>query len=326
MNWYPPRSSYVSSLPTIYLSSIHTMAPLFSTSPPPPSFTPASIVDLSTKICIISSLNPTTLHLARVLYNLHATVYLGCPCLPTFNSAADKLRKSCPDSMGSLKPFLFAAAAPESIEIAVQQFSQQEWRLNVLFLSADGGDLLVAFALAKLLSPVLHKTASQFCHPNPSIRVIWITPSSCLPWPSGTLDLSTADKVYLLADAFSRLPPPSTNMEKNLYAHTLPNSNPSGVQHVCVTAELAQSKLQRSMRRFVPAVFNDELEKSVCTLLYAALGPDVRSRDWVVPWGRKGAVPEFVREGAAGKNEKVELSSASLYALHESYLTRHLGR
>ncbi|KAH7070576.1 hypothetical protein BKA63DRAFT_80383 [Paraphoma chrysanthemicola] len=294
------------------------MPPLLSTSPPPPTFTPASIVDLSTKICVISSLNPSTLHLARFLYSLHATVYLGCPSLPTFNSAIYKLRKSCPDSTGSLKPFLFDAAAPETIENAVQQFSQQEWRLNMLFLSVNGGDLLVAFALATLLSPVLHKTASQFCHPNPSIRVIWITPSSS--------DRSTTDDVYLLADAFAHLPLPSISMQEDQYAHTLPNSNPSGVQHVCVTAELGQSKLQRSMRRFVPAVFNDELEKSACTLLYAALGPDVRSRDWVVPWGRKGVVPEFVREGAARTNGKVEPSSASLYALHETCLTRHLGR
>jgi hypothetical protein len=36
-------------------------------------------------------------------------------------------------------------------------------------------------------------------------------------------------------------------------------------------------------------------EYAACTLLYAGLAPEVRSGDWVVPWGRKGSVPENVK-------------------------------
>jgi retinol dehydrogenase-12 len=49
------------------------------------------------------------------------------------------------------------------------------------------------------------------------------------------------------------------------------------------------------------------------TPLYAGLAPDVRSGDWVVPWGRKGIVPERILEGIARREDGEVSVSAELY-------------
>lgn len=72
------------------------------------------------------------------------------------------------------------------------------------------------------------------------------------------------------------------------------------------------SKLPRAMRRLMLSDAK-ETEYRACTLLYAGLAPEVRSGDWVVPWGRKGSVPEHVRDGAVIKAKVVEAVSAGLY-------------
>jgi hypothetical protein len=71
-------------------------------------------------------------------------------------------------------------------------------------------------------------------------------------------------------------------------------------------------------------MLQDEAEKAACSLLYAGLGPDVRSGDWVVPWGRKGEVPEHVRTYLVGTTERGTVS-ASVYARYEKEMKQMIA-
>jgi hypothetical protein len=71
-------------------------------------------------------------------------------------------------------------------------------------------------------------------------------------------------------------------------------------------------------------MLQDEAEKAVCSLLYAGLGPDVRSGDWVVPWGRKGEVPEHVRTYLVGTTEEKNVS-ARVYAHYDEAMKQMIA-
>ncbi|KAH8722491.1 hypothetical protein GQ44DRAFT_729596 [Phaeosphaeriaceae sp. PMI808] len=295
-----------------------------SPSLPPPTFTPNSLIDLSTKVYIISS--PTDLALAEILYNLHATVYIGAISLPNYNDAVSQLTQACPDSKGTLKSFIWNDKNLHSINLAVQKFLTQEWRLDVLFLNTDipqasdiSSILLPSFLLATLLLPILHTTASHFCHPNPSIRIVWSGSSAPVDGiyfnEEFTMpkQLETLHLLYLLAYEFSSRGHTQGTGEIGINVRTLPNSNYSGVQHITAKSSMPGSKLKRLIRRLVPFSPQDH-EYEGYTLLYAGLSPDTRSGDWVIPWGRKSNVPEHVRACLMVESGEEKGFSARLYA------------
>lgn len=121
-----------------------------------------------------------------------------------------------------------------SIKAAVASFLKQEWSLDILFLdtstSSSDNDFLPSFVLAKLLLRIMQTTASHFCHLNPSIRVIWISRTDTASVEEDT-SLSSAEQLNLLAHEFANR---KMGQADDAHAHTLPNSNPSSVQHILV--------------------------------------------------------------------------------------------
>lgn len=292
-----------------------SLSKFFSNPIPPPAFTQISLIDLSSKVYIVTNCtSPSTLCLAKILYNLHATVYINSPSPATYSEVTTKLALECPDSKGTLKPFNYNPTNKLSIEQAVQIFLNEEWRLDVLFLNTtyspgneDSATCLSSFLLAKLLLPRMQITASHFCHPNPSIRTVWISDNNA---PRNLYGRNSVESLYLLAHEFSRR---KFVEVYDAHEHTLPNSNPSGVQHVVVDAYILESSLKRYMRGLVPVVIKGE-NYGVCTLLYAGLAPDVRGGDWVIPWGRKTGVPGQIAACTVRTDEGKSVSE-DLYCL-----------
>jgi retinol dehydrogenase-12 len=270
----------------------------FLDTPPAPMFLPTSLIDLSSKVYILTS--PTHTSLAKILYDLHATIYIACTSSPPYENAAAQLRTACPKSKGHLKPFICNPSVLSSTRSAVDLFLEAEWRLDVLFL--DTKDNMLSFLLAKLLLPIMHATASHFCHMNSSIRAIWISSS-----PAAV----SANNLYLLAKEFEHREHDSQK-HTDSHSHTLRNSNPSGVQHVVVDISSPWSNLQRCILRFTPGTLKGQ-DYIAFTLLYAGLAPDVKSGDWVVPQGRKRSVPDHVRVCITGKNVGEKSVGAKLY-------------
>jgi retinol dehydrogenase-12 len=332
---------------------VSTFSELFA---PAPTFTSASLIDLSTKVYIITHATAGFgFHLTQILYSLHATVYIGAHTVNEFDAAAKNLRTSCPDSKGSLKPFIANMANLATIKPAVSVFLEKEWRLDVLFLNSgdstmtipssilakgnstnnydtsSAANCLAPFLLTSLLLPVMHTTAGHFCHPNPSIRVVWIASLLGCSKSKGGMQLDSTTDVtkfsshihpqagrYLLAHEFgvrqaAYIAPQGTAFS----THTLPNSNPSGVQHVVVDIGFQEiSSVGRSIYRMI-GTMSDRLECGANTLLYAGVGPDVRNGDFVIPWGRKGTVPTHIVEIVQTQDPQGKGASASFYELCE---------
>jgi retinol dehydrogenase-12 len=280
---------------------------LFAPSPPLPTFTPASLIDLSSKVYIVTSCaTPSNASLACILYTLHATVYMGTSSLSESNNIASQFRKESLDSKGHLKPFIYDVADLHSIEAAVQAFLREEWRLDVLFLDTAAESVVSCFLLAKLLRPVMHTTASHFCHANPSIRVIWIADSTS----SGVHGGKTVGELYPLAQEFAHRG--LSDADEQPHANTLPNRNPDGVQHVVVDRTLSDSRISRVILNWMPR-FVQGTQYMAYTLLYAGLGPDVRSGDLIIPWGRKGSVPADVIMCTEYKDGEGKIHNQILY-------------
>jgi retinol dehydrogenase-12 len=280
---------------------------LFQSSPPPPTFTPASLIDLSSKVYIITSCaTASNASLASIFYALHATVYIGSSSLSAFDTVASRLRKERSNSKGHLKPFIYDIAGLHSVKTAVQAFLEDEWRLDVLFLDTSAESLLSCFLLAKLMRPVMHTTASHFCHPNPSIRVIWIADSIS----SGARGYEAMGEMYQLVHEFAHRR--FSNADEQPHAKTLPNRNPDGIQHVVVDHAPSGSGGSRVVLNWMPR-FVQGTQYMAYTLLYAGLGPDVRSGDLIIPWGRKGSATGDVVMGVECKDGRGKSLSQLFY-------------
>jgi retinol dehydrogenase-12 len=67
--------------------------------PPRPTFTEHSLIDPSNKVYLITATTSGIgLALAKILYTLHTTVYIGAQSLLKFTITAETLKKACPDS------------------------------------------------------------------------------------------------------------------------------------------------------------------------------------------------------------------------------------
>lgn len=279
-------------------------------------------------------------------------MYIGARSSTRYEEGVAAIAKDIPNSKGTLKPFIADLADLSTIKPAVEYFLFQEHRLDVLFLNAGvmtppegskstqgydieiGTNCLASFLLVSLLEPTMHNVASHFCHPNQSIRVVWVSSLLNMSTPHGgvQLDENGAPKqlkamenymqskagAYLLSREFSAHQKPfkSTISNPNT-ALPVPNEsshgNPYGVLHVSLNPGFMKTELQRNapapMRAVMGAVFKGP-KFGAYTELYAGLAPDVRDGDFVIPWGRKGDLPCHIKDSTK-VGEGVESKSVS---------------
>jgi NAD(P)-dependent dehydrogenase (short-subunit alcohol dehydrogenase family) len=319
--------------------------------PPCPTFTEKSLVDLSTKVYIITGATAGVgFSLATILYSLNATVYIGGRSSSRCEEAITTIKDTIPTSKGNLKPFIADLANLTTIKPAVTTFLSQEDRLDVLFLNAgimtppassktvQGYDLelgvncLSSFLLVQLLQPTMADVARHFCHPNQSIRVVWVSSLLNFSTPDGGVQLDDAGVpkqlegmanymltkagAYLLAHEFAarnklagKADPKASTVGGS--ADEARSSNPFGVLHVSLNPGLMKTELQRHapppMRGVMSAVFKGP-KAGAYTELYAGLAPGVESGDYVIPWGRKGSAPAHVVQSTKGENGEFSVS------------------
>jgi retinol dehydrogenase-12 len=202
-----------------------------------------------------------------------------------------------------------------------------------------GINCLAPFLLTSLLLPIMQTVSSQFCHPNTSIRVVWVASLLNLSTPPGGVQLvpsATATPsskttswtpkqlegmphymqskagVYFLSQEFGRRTLPSTS------SHTTPSdpNSPNNVLHICLHPGFLRTNLQRHapapLRSIMGAVFKGP-KHGAYTELFAGLGPDLKQGDFVIPWGRKGCVPEHLKKSLNVGEDGLESVSARFY-------------
>ena len=294
--------------------------------PPSPSFTEKNILDLSTKVYIITgACAGVGFELSRILYQLNATVYIGGRSEPRCVSAISTIQSSSSTSKGALKPFVADLSDLRTIKRAVDNFLSQEHRLDVLFLNAgvmtpppnsktvQGHDLelgtncLASFLLVTLLQPCMQNVASHFCHPNQSIRIVWVSSLLNVGAPHGgvQLDESGAPKqlkamenymqskagAYLLAHEFSQRQSSSSSSAATITLNETSHGNPFGIIHVSLNPGLMKTELQRNgpapMRVLMGAVFKGP-KYGALTELYAGLASGVQAGDFCHSVGTDG--------------------------------------
>lgn len=195
-----------------------------------------------------------------------------------------------------------------------------------------GVNCLSSFLLVTLLQPTMANVARHFCHPNQSIRVVWVSSLLDVGTPRGGVQIDDAGAprqlagmqnymqskagVYLLAHEFAaRGKVPGHGDAKAATAagskDGLSHGNPFGVLHVTLNPGLMKTELQRNgplvMRGIMSAVFKGP-KYGAYTELYAGLAPDVRSGDYVIPWGRKGKVPYHIVQSTQDEDGKASVS------------------
>lgn len=160
--------------------------------PPAPTFTENNLGDLSGKVCqllaaswclfltlsiqvyiITGAASGVGLELAKLLYAKNGSVYVAARSQKRAQGGIDAIKKSVPNSRGSLGSVVVDLADLSTIKPAVEKFVDQQSRLDALFLNAgimtpppgsktsQGHDLelgvhcLAGFLLVRLLEPTL---------------------------------------------------------------------------------------------------------------------------------------------------------------------------
>jgi retinol dehydrogenase-12 len=131
--------------------------------------------------------------LARILYSKNANVYIAARSEDRAAAAIDDIKKTAPDSKGSLVFMKLDLSDLSTIKTSADFFLSQESKLHVLFNNAGvmyvdpngpqttpqgyemnlGINVLGTFLFTKLLTPALISTARS--EPAGSVRVIWVS-------------------------------------------------------------------------------------------------------------------------------------------------------
>jgi retinol dehydrogenase-12 len=207
----------------------------------------------------------------------------------------------------------------------------------------------------------MQNASQHFCHPNASIRVIWVSSMLNLSTPDGGVQLlpstttttsttttrsipgttppwipkqlsgmqhymQTKAGVYLLSQEFARRSSPSSEVPTSTSPPSI-RQNPHGVLHIALNPGFLKTNLQRNapapLRGIMGALFKGP-KYGAYTELYAGLAPDVRQGDFVIPWGRIGSVPEHVSASTKVTKEGLESVGARFYEWCEAQVKPYM--
>ncbi|KAI1470549.1 NAD(P)-binding protein [Daldinia caldariorum] len=264
--------------------------------------------------------------LCKILYAQNATVWIAGRSAPKAEKAILDIKNASPSSNGHVKFLHVDLSDLKTIKPAVESFTAQEQRLDVLVnnagvmfpprgsVDAQGHDLHVGtnclgpYLLYQLLLPLLTKTASK--SPTASVRVTWaasIAVQLFSPQPHGMIlndDGSPTDQGM-------RLNYGQTKVGNVFFAREFAKTTPqTGVVHAAFNPGNLHTELQRHWKGLdqwitekfftYPAIYGAYTE------LWAALTPELtpdKSGAYVYPWGRFGDLPAGVETSMRGESE-----------------------
>ncbi|KAI0194215.1 NAD(P)-binding protein [Astrocystis sublimbata] len=263
--------------------------------------------------------------LCKILYGHNAVVWIAGRSQSKGQKAIADIQEAAPRSKGRLKYLSLDLSDLSSVKPAVETFTSQESRLDVLVnnaavmypaqgsTDAQGNDLqvgtncLAPYLLYQLLRPLLAKTASNPSTPTASVRVLWAA--------SVAVHVATPDPNGIVIEPDGR---PADKGVKPNYAQTKvgnvflarelsKTTAETGIIHVAFNPGNLRTGLQRNWTGFDhwitdKAILHTPIHGAY-TELWTALAPEItpdRSGAYVYPWGRLGSLPEGVEDSLTG--------------------------
>ncbi|KAI1451195.1 NAD(P)-binding protein [Annulohypoxylon moriforme] len=264
--------------------------------------------------------------LCRILYTHNATVWIAGRSVPKAQEAISRIKKAAPRSEGRLEFLRLDLSDLSTIKPAVESFTAQESRLDVLVNNAgvmyppegskdaQGNELQVGtnclgpYLLYQLLIPLLTKTASSSS--TASVRVLWaasVAVQVALPEPQGiVIDNDGRPTDQGVSHNYSQTKVGNVFMARE-FAKATPRT---GVVHAAFNPGNLLTELQRhwaGIGRWVTDTFI--LHPPIYgayTELWAALTPELTSEKsgaYVYPWGRFGNLPTEVERAMKSNSE-----------------------
>lgn len=280
---------------------------------PSPPITESNCPDQTKRVFIITGgYAGLGFELSQILFAHNAIVYVAGRSPSKGSSAIERIKRSCPSSLGRIEFLNIDLADLKTVKLAAEAFLAREQRLDVLVnnaavmytpsssLDAQGNDLQIStnclgpYLLTRLLSPILAQTAST--SPTGTVRVIWAGSVAIEvqgPKPDG-MELSSNGGAPL--DKGPQLNYGQSKVGNLFLARRFARETPeSGVVHVCFNPGNLQTELQRHWGGLGPLIARililHPAIKGAYTELFSALSPEItpdRSGSYVVPWGKIG--------------------------------------
>lgn len=296
--------------------------------PPAPTLTEANLRSQTGKVFIVTGgNNGIGFELAKILYGKGGTVYITGRSLQKVSTAIARIEEEYQDHAGKghLKSLVFDLADLMTIAGAIDMFTRQETRLDVLFNNAGiaqvapgsvsaqgheahmGTNCLGPFLFTKLLTPILIKTAEAA--PEGSVRVVFASSSIVEMAPPGGLDLAelqqgkhSKDKARNYAASKVGNWFLAAQCDKRLREHGI----------ICLTQN--PGNLKTDSWNNVPVLktlFSPLMQEAIFgayTNLWCGFSEDVTVSDggrYAIPWGRwhpnpRGDIVESLRDKAEG--------------------------
>ena len=293
---------------------------------PTPSLTEKNLPDQTGRVLVITGgYAGCGRELAKILYQRNGTVYIVGRSKSKAETAIKGIKEAHPSSNGRLEFLELDLADLSTIKPAAEKLKKQERRLDVLTLnagvmfppvgslSAQNHELQIAtnalghFLLAKLLAPLLERTAELPDTPAGSVRVTWAASLGVdVLSPKGGVTLD-AEGNFLAAENDQQKNYGATKAANvfmaSEFAHHHPlDSNGKGVISNSWNPGNLKSELQRHGSLLThlllgwilnPAIFGGYTE------LFAGWSEEAGRADknaaYIIPWGRFGSFREDVK-------------------------------
>ncbi|KAI1764203.1 NAD(P)-binding protein [Hypoxylon sp. FL1150] len=262
--------------------------------------------------------------LCKTLYSLDATVWVAGRSESKAEKAISAIKSALPSSKGQIHFLNLDLSDLSTIKPAVNSFTAQEQRLDVLVnnagvmfppkgsTDAHGNELQIGtnclghYLLYQLLSPLLIKTAAT--SPTASVRVLWAA--------SIAVHIGTSKPQGIVIESDGK--PTDQGVFANyaqskvgnvFFARSAAKTTPqTGIVHAAFNPGNLRTELQRHLSGIGPWIVDYFVYPAIYgayTELWAALTPELtpaKSGAYVYPWGRFGDLPAGIETALKEKS------------------------